>query len=73
MKLKQVFYLQIFTMEKWPKLCYVCGIKAPSHCSKCKKVYYCCRKHQILHWQKGHKESCINSTKVSKEIICVYF
>lgn len=47
-----------FPMDKWPKLCGVCGSKAPSHCSKCKKTYYCSRKHQILDWQKGHKEAC---------------
>lgn len=45
-------------MEKWPKLCNLCGMKGPSHCSKCKKSFYCSRKHQILDWQKGHKELC---------------
>ncbi|VVD04099.1 unnamed protein product [Leptidea sinapis] len=53
-----------FCMEKWPKLCYVCGIKGPSHCSKCKNVYYCSRKHQVLHWQKGHKTLCDNLKKM---------
>ncbi|CAH2075297.1 unnamed protein product, partial [Iphiclides podalirius] len=47
-----------FSMAKWPKLCNVCGLKGPSHCSKCKKSFYCSRKHQILDWQKGHKEYC---------------
>ncbi|KAL0840367.1 hypothetical protein ABMA28_015627 [Loxostege sticticalis] len=47
-----------FPMDKYPKLCNICGSKAPSHCSKCKKSYYCSRKHQILDWQKGHKEIC---------------
>ncbi|KPI97892.1 Programmed cell death protein 2 [Papilio xuthus] len=51
--------LERFSMEKWPKLCNVCGVRGPSHCSKCKKSYYCSRKHQILDWQKGHKENCI--------------
>lgn len=50
---------QSFCMGKWPKLCNVCGIRGPSHCSKCKKSYYCSRKHQILDWQKGHKENCV--------------
>lgn len=45
-------------MDKWPKLCDVCGTRAPSHCAKCKKTYYCSRKHQVLDWQKGHKEMC---------------
>ncbi|KAG6451816.1 hypothetical protein O3G_MSEX007355 [Manduca sexta] len=56
-----------FAMDKWTKLCEICGIKAPSHCSKCKQTYYCSRKHQILDWQKGHKENC---PKVSRSSIC---
>ncbi|RVE49475.1 hypothetical protein evm_005906 [Chilo suppressalis] len=47
-----------FNMEKWPKLCNICGCRSPSHCSKCKKVYYCSRKHQVIDWQNGHKEIC---------------
>ncbi|XP_028162472.1 programmed cell death protein 2 isoform X1 [Ostrinia furnacalis] len=47
-----------FPMDKYPKLCDVCGAKGPSHCSKCKKSYYCSRKHQVLDWQKGHKGTC---------------
>ncbi|XP_012274698.1 programmed cell death protein 2 [Orussus abietinus] len=42
----------------WAKLCHVCGILAPSHCSKCKKVHYCCRLHQVMDWKNGHKELC---------------
>ncbi|XP_072940939.1 programmed cell death protein 2-like [Epargyreus clarus] len=49
-----------FPMSDFPKLCNLCGTRAPSHCSKCKKTYYCSRKHQILDWQKGHKEDCSN-------------
>ncbi|XP_049865951.1 programmed cell death protein 2 [Pectinophora gossypiella] len=48
-----------FPMDKWPKLCNLCGAKGPSHCSKCKKSFYCSRQHQILDWQKGHKEACL--------------
>lgn len=47
-------------MDKWPNLCNVCGMKAPSHCSKCKKVYYCCRQHQVTDWHGEHKEICAN-------------
>ncbi|CAD0198291.1 unnamed protein product [Chrysodeixis includens] len=47
-----------FPMSNWPNLCDLCGIKAPSHCSKCKKTYYCTRTHQVLDWQKGHKQIC---------------
>lgn len=60
-------------MDKWPKLCDVCGIKGPSHCSKCKKVFYCSRKHQILDWQKGHKEQCPSLQKVFIFIFIYYF
>ncbi|CAG9785075.1 unnamed protein product [Diatraea saccharalis] len=49
---------EIFEMSKWPKLCDICGCRAPSHCSKCKKTYYCSKKHQIFDWHKGHKENC---------------
>ena len=45
-------------MDEWPNLCNLCGCKGPSHCSKCKKTFYCSRKHQILDWQKGHKQIC---------------
>ncbi|CAK1604211.1 unnamed protein product [Parnassius mnemosyne] len=56
-----------FSMERWPKLCHVCGLKGPSHCAKCKKSFYCSRKHQILDWQKGHKESCSNLVQQDAE------
>ncbi|XP_023941900.2 programmed cell death protein 2 [Bicyclus anynana] len=49
---------EVFPMEKWAKMCNVCGLKAPSHCSKCKKVNYCSREHQILDWKKEHKTIC---------------
>lgn len=44
--------------ESWIKSCQVCGLRAPSHCSKCKKVYYCCRQHQVYDWKHGHKNCC---------------
>lgn len=55
-----------FPMDKWPKLCSLCGLKGPSHCSKCKKVFYCSRKHQIIDWQKGHKEACSDLQKTNE-------
>lgn len=51
---------ELFCIKKWCKLCDLCGAKAPSHCSKCKKVNYCSRKHQVLDWKKGHKDQCIS-------------
>jgi len=40
-------------------LCHVCGIKAGKFCSKCKKMWYCSKQHQELHWKSGnHKKLC---------------
>ncbi|KAL4704299.1 hypothetical protein ACJJTC_012875 [Scirpophaga incertulas] len=49
---------EAFDMNKWPELCNVCGLNAPSHCAKCKKMFYCCRKHQVNDWHNEHKEIC---------------
>lgn len=38
-------------------LCNVCGLRATSKCSRC-NVYYCCRDHQVVAWNHGHKEQC---------------
>ncbi|XP_043284289.1 programmed cell death protein 2 isoform X2 [Venturia canescens] len=55
--------------EKWVKTCQVCGILAPKHCAKCKKVNYCCREHQIGDWKAGHKQKCsLDSPNQSKTI-----
>jgi pre-rRNA-processing protein TSR4 len=40
-----------------PKLCNLCGCRAPSVCSKCKLVSYCTREHQAKDW-KNHKRCC---------------
>jgi pre-rRNA-processing protein TSR4 len=39
-------------------MCAVCGIGGNKLCSKCVKVTYCSKQHQLLHWQSGHKELC---------------
>jgi pre-rRNA-processing protein TSR4 len=46
-----------------PKLCTLCGCRAPSVCSKCKLVSYCSREHQAADW-KDHKRYC---SELSKE------
>ncbi|KAJ8686696.1 hypothetical protein QAD02_022490 [Eretmocerus hayati] len=51
-------------IEKWSKVCEVCGISSTSHCSKCKKVNYCCRTHQIWDWKKGHKQHCSSAQEL---------
>ena len=52
---------------KLPKLCALCGCRAPSSCSKCKAVSYCCREHQAADWR-NHKQHCKIET-VSKEYL----
>ena len=42
---------------KLPKLCALCGCRAPSSCSKCKAISYCCREHQAADWR-NHKHNC---------------
>jgi hypothetical protein len=27
-------------------------------CTQCKRVSYCCREHQLLHWKRSHKAAC---------------
>lgn len=27
-------------------------------CGQCRRVSYCCRDHQTLHWRDGHKQEC---------------
>ena len=40
-----------------PKLCALCGCRAPSMCSQCRRVSYCCREHQSADWR-YHKQHC---------------
>ncbi|CAH1174151.1 unnamed protein product [Phaedon cochleariae] len=47
-----------FSLSKWVKLCTVCGGLAEKQCSKCKRVNYCSREHQVLDWKEGHKKEC---------------
>lgn len=44
-------------IKKNGKLCAVCEVSCKSKCQSCKKVYYCCREHQISDW-KEHKKIC---------------
>lgn len=39
------------------KLCAVCEVSCKSKCQTCKKVYYCCREHQLSDWRE-HKKIC---------------
>ena len=39
------------------QICGVCSQPAKLLCSKCKKIYYCCKEHQVANW-KDHKPFC---------------
>lgn len=38
--------------------CPVCYAPASNRCARCKSVYYCSGKCQIIHWRQGHKDEC---------------
>lgn len=40
------------------RLCRVCGCLGPKSCSRCHKVNYCDRQHQLMDWKCQHKELC---------------
>jgi hypothetical protein len=50
-----------------PRLCAMCGCKAPYVCSKCKAAAYCSREHQTKHLRE-HKSQCseISAISISK-------
>ena len=38
-----------------------CGrkdVKSLKACARCQRVFYCCRRHQKLHWRKTHRHRC---------------
>ena len=41
-----------------PPLCAVCGCAGPKKCSRCKKMHYCSKHHQMHDWKNGHKLFC---------------
>ncbi|XP_034249089.1 programmed cell death protein 2 [Thrips palmi] len=45
-------------IDKWSDVCAACGNSGSSHCGRCKKVKYCSRNHQVLHWRDHHKQAC---------------
>ncbi|THD20370.1 Programmed cell death protein 2 [Fasciola hepatica] len=44
--------------EKFNSICPVCGCLADKACARCKKVRYCSRAHQVIHWRLNHKPLC---------------
>ena len=41
-----------------PGSCAVCGQPSSSICGGCKRLFYCSKEHQKLHWMKEHKGCC---------------
>ncbi|KAA6391320.1 MAG: hypothetical protein EZS28_013154 [Streblomastix strix] len=49
------------------RTCDVCGKECTLQCSRCKAASYCCKEHQVLHWQ-FHKKFCkIEKAKLSSQ------
>ena len=53
-------------VTKFTKICMVCGCLGTKLCGGCKKVNYCSKEHQVLHWKNGHKMLC-------KECECFHY
>ncbi|KAM4041386.1 programmed cell death protein 2 [Anomaloglossus baeobatrachus] len=47
-----------FQLKCGLRLCRVCGCLGPKSCSKCHKVNYCDRLHQVMDWKAQHKRLC---------------
>lgn len=56
--------------EKWCDLCAACGNKGVSQCGRCKKVKYCGRGHQVIHWKDHHKRICGTGVACDSEEKC---
>ena len=46
-------------------ICIVCGCSGSKRCSKCHKVTYCGKDHQIVDWKAGHKLLCTTDSEQS--------
>ncbi|XP_044146288.1 programmed cell death protein 2 [Bufo gargarizans] len=51
-------YFTSFQLKCGLRLCRVCGCLGPKSCSKCHKVNYCDRVHQLMDWKAQHKVLC---------------
>lgn len=45
--------------ERTEAPCFSCKKITKTMCRKCHSYWYCCKEHQRLHWNNGHKETCI--------------
>ncbi|XP_075059514.1 programmed cell death protein 2 isoform X2 [Mixophyes fleayi] len=58
-----------FQLKCGLRLCRVCGSLGPKTCSKCHKVNFCSKLHQLMDWKLQHKQLCnegfdVNSVEV---------
>ncbi|XP_073527583.1 programmed cell death protein 2 isoform X3 [Phyllobates terribilis] len=60
-------HLTDFQLKCGPSLCRVCGCLGPKSCSRCHKVNYCDRLHQLMDWKVQHKQLCGNVFESSKD------
>ncbi|XP_069625420.1 programmed cell death protein 2 isoform X2 [Ranitomeya imitator] len=51
-------HLTSFQLKCGLSLCRVCGCLGPKSCSRCHKVNYCDRLHQVMDWKVQHKQLC---------------
>ncbi|XP_073407958.1 programmed cell death protein 2 isoform X1 [Dendrobates tinctorius] len=51
-------HLTSFQLKCGLSLCRVCGCLGPKSCSRCHKVNYCDRLHQMMDWKVQHKQLC---------------
>ncbi|OCT77924.1 hypothetical protein XELAEV_18029021mg [Xenopus laevis] len=54
-----------FQLKCGLRLCRVCGCLGPKTCSKCHKVNYCSKDHQLMDWKLQHKKVCSEQFDVS--------
>ncbi|KAF2068845.1 hypothetical protein CYY_009832 [Polysphondylium violaceum] len=57
-KYEQDYKIEKQYYEKRQKQCEYCGLFAAAHCAGCNKVSYCCKEHQTIDWDLGHREQC---------------
>ncbi|KAM9315925.1 programmed cell death protein 2 [Gastrophryne carolinensis] len=47
-----------FQLKCGLRLCRVCGCLGPKTCSKCHRINYCSKQHQLMDWKSQHKQLC---------------
>lgn len=56
-------------VEKFSRVCSLCGNPAPFNCGKCRMASYCSKEHQVAHWKLyGHKVNCGTAGKEETQI-----